>query len=161
MLVIGGSAAGQSLSADLNGDGVAEFVTLERGDVAVLTILEADGTIIAPDITWPGGSQDIAELTVTARGSLQVKTANEAVGRGRWYLTTTIAWRSGRFVVAGITYDAVDTIDPGLNISCDINLLTGQGLRKGRNGQQELRSDLRSVPIEDWASENVLKVCAL
>lgn len=129
------------IHADWNEDG--------RFDKALLTINPEDSSqvdlylytsddddlrlsVYVPDIVWRGemfGTQPALEMN--ARGSLLIHAQNDAIGRNRWRETITVAYRDGAFVVAGYTYSSRDTLDLDSTMSCDVNLLTGQGVLHG------------------------------
>jgi hypothetical protein len=68
---------------------------------------------------------------INARGSLQIVSGNDAVGRGRWNQVVTVAFRDGQFNVIGITCSQWDTLDPDFGHSCDLNLTTRKGVVNG------------------------------
>lgn len=152
------------IEADFDGDGLpdrAELVVGEdryEGDGAHLIVTFGDGraTQTYRYIAWRGamyGTQP--ELSVTARGSLLVKAQNMAIGRFRWESILTIAWRDDAFYVAGYTFGAYDTIDL-TNISCDVNLFTGAGLRNG----EEIHIAPRRIALADWSEQNAPDACS-
>ena len=96
------------------------------------------------------------DLVVTAQGSLQALSRNESVGRHRWRETVTIAWRGGRFVVAGFTHQSRDTLEPGLSRHCDANLLTGRGVLDG----EPFETRRGGIPVEAWEARLVPAECA-
>jgi hypothetical protein len=82
---------------------------------------------------------------------------NEAIGRNRWHLTLTIAWRDGAYRVAGVTYGHYDTLDPENSGGCDLNLLTGRGVQTTSLGTQSVTAvDLPAIPVTDWTDETQL-----
>lgn len=86
----------------------------------------------APAVAWLGkmfGTQP--DLDINARGSLLIHSQNDAIGRNRWSETITVAYRAGEFVIAGYSYTIRDTLALEANFSCDVNLLTGQGVLNG------------------------------
>jgi len=89
---------------------------------------------------------------------------NESIGRDRWRQTLTIAWRDGAFMLAGFTCSWHDTPDLANSGTCDVNLLNGKGeLEKGPEEnptKTTLRTDMRAVPIADWAGD-IAKECGL
>ena len=148
-----------TVTADLNNDGVADRAVLFRagkemdGALAIFDRGDPDRlALFAPAIAWVGGLGQQPDLGVSPRGSLLVKSMNDSVGRERWFQTVTIAYRKGRYLLAGITYDWYDTLDPANTGTCDLNLLTGKGtLQKGETGPATaLRVSLRAMPPEDW-----------
>jgi hypothetical protein len=118
-----------SVASDLDGDGAAEgFALRDNGDGAVdLVITTGQGTITAPAIAWLGGIGQQPDLALAPNGSVLLSSRNDAIGRSRWTLTLTIAYRRGAYRVAGFTYGWYDTLDLPDNGLCDINLLNGRG----------------------------------
>ncbi len=160
-----------SLTFDLNGDGLpdrAELVQEAPEGDATLDIyvgLPGGGSRLAvhtPDLVWVGsavaGQQP--ELQISDYGSLQVLSMNQAIGRDRWVQTLTIAFRQGRFKLAGYTYGWWDTLDVSNDGTCDINLLNGKGeLFLGEERvKTTFRTSLRAMPVEDW-DRAIPKVC--
>ncbi len=110
----------------------------------------------APDIAWYGALfGTVPELALNAAGSLQVISRNESIGRHRWREVLTVAHRTGRFVVAGYTYEGYDTLDPAAGGSCDVNLLTGRGLRDG----EPFETEARAVSLEAWTAADAPEAC--
>ncbi len=94
-------------------------------------------------------------LDVSAKGSLLIKSGNESIGRNRWLQTLTVVYRNKEFVIAGITYASRDTLEAGNDVSCDLNLLTGKGLRNGR----PIDAKLTPILLADWSDEKLPKEC--
>lgn len=99
------------------------------------------------------------EPTIAAdhRGSILVRTKNEAIGRSRWEQVVTIAYRDGVFVLAGFAHGHRDTIDPTDFGRCDINLLTGNGIRNGK----PLKTAPVRVKLSDWNSRMGMRACGM
>ncbi len=145
---------------DINQDGTADRAILFRrkdgddSDVSLAIFEDGADTpvVLAPAVAWVGGIGQQPELASTPQGSLQVISMNESIGRDRWRQTLTIAYRGGRYVLAGITHDWWDTLDPANQGECDINLITGKGrLEEGETGHgKPITVKVRSLPIEDW-----------
>ncbi len=145
-----------SVSADLNGDGLtdrAELVMIDKGGMADLLIYtgQTDGSqslsATSREYVWVGGIGQQPELSATERGSLQVISMNEAIGRDRWRQTLTVAWRDGAFVLAGITYSWYDTLDLANAGTCDVNLLTGRGELVKRGENADVVTGFRFAPL--------------
>lgn len=110
----------------------------------------------ARGIAWRGGmAGQEPELEIAENGSLRLISQNESIGRDRWRQTLIIAYRDGRFVVAGFTHSSRDTLDPDAGSECDVNLLTGRGVRDGR----QFRTDLRARWVEDWTMDTLPGQC--
>jgi hypothetical protein len=67
---------------------------------------------------WPSISQ-------RDNGSLVITAEQFGIGRWGWSEDLTLAWRDGRFVVAGLTRTEIDR-GVAFAATCDVNLLTGQ-----------------------------------
>ncbi len=108
--------------SDLNGDGRAEmFTLLDTGDGTADLQIEntgwGNGVIYAEDIAWVGGIGQRPELALAPNGSVQVISMNESIGRDRWELTLTIAYRQEAYRVAGFTFRWRETLDPTIGAS--------------------------------------------
>ncbi|MGF1447083.1 MAG: hypothetical protein ACFBRM_12915 [Pikeienuella sp.] len=102
----------------------------------------------ARGIAWTGGMFGTRpSLDLAASGSLQVISQNTAIGRHRWRRVLTIAHRDGAYRIAGFTYEAYDTLDPAGEVACDVNLLTGRGVRNGIG----FRTRASALPVADWS----------
>ncbi|MEM6430272.1 MAG: hypothetical protein AAF708_13605 [Deinococcota bacterium] len=146
------------LNDDWNSDG--EF------DKAVLLVTEDDPSSVdlqmylsgedgltlvseAVAIGWRGlfwGAQPTLETTVN--NSIQLVTENESFGRNRWNQVLTISYRDETFIVAGYTYSARDTLDLDYSFSCDLNLLTGEGIKNG----EPFSVEPQRTALENWPS---------
>ncbi|MBP2227382.1 hypothetical protein J2847_000662 [Azospirillum agricola] len=153
-----------TLSGDLNGDGVPDRAVLtgldDEADLAVhLSVdgaLPADPTLYRQAIGWKGElAGTLPEMSITPRGSLVVVFQNDAIGRNRWREQLTIAFRNGVLVVAGYTNASRDTLDPKGGGSCDLNLLSGKGVRNGK----PIAIPARPVPLADWTQDSVPESC--
>src|SRR5262249_48078358 len=100
-------------------------------------------------------SGQLASLGVSNTGSMQIKSGNDAIGRDRWSQVLTVIYRDKRFLIAGITYSERDTLDPEAGGACDINLLSGKGLRNGK----PVETKLTPIPLSDWSDEKLPQAC--
>ena len=145
---------GQSVTADLDGDGQAETYSLrDNGMGAVdLSVESASGVASFPNVAWTGGmAGQEPDLAVSPSGSVWLASRNESVGRDRWTLTLTLAQRDGVLKVAGLTYQRYDTLDPDAGwTTCDLNLLSGRGVIEGPGGQQEVTVSGPAPALSDW-----------
>ena len=113
-------------------------------------------TLVKKAATWNGamwGSRP--SLDTNAKNSLIVKSQNDAIGRDRWSETLTIVYRGHEFLVAGLTYESHDNLDPRAGGSCDLNFLSGKGVRNGK--PVEIKS--AAVRLIDWSNEKLPKEC--
>lgn len=151
-------------SGDWNKDGATDLALLVApgsDDEVVgiyLYITESDRGLLrlvtaAPDKVWGNTRLDglygrDPAITALANGSIAVMSQNSTIGRDRWEKTLTLAYREGRFIVAGYTYSYYDTIDSDSG-SCDYNVVTGKLTR-----DETARSVApRTVSIADWTDE--------
>jgi len=113
-------------------------------------------TLVKKAAAWNGamwGSRP--SLDTNAKNSLIVKSQNDAIGRDRWSETLTIVYRGHEFLVAGLTYESHDNLDPRAGSSCDLNFLSGKGVRNGK--PVEIKSGV--VRLIDWSDEKLPKEC--
>jgi hypothetical protein len=95
-------------------------------------------------------------LETNDRGSLLIKSANETIGRSRWSQTLTIVYRNKEFIVAGLTRETSDTLDPKAGGSCDVNFVTGKGKRNGK----PVEIKFSAMKFADWSDEKPPKECS-
>jgi hypothetical protein len=146
---------GPSVSSDLDKDGLPELFHLADldDDSIVELVITRPGKpqIVARDIAWRGGIGQQPELSLAENGSVRLTSGNDSIGRGRWHLTLTIAYRRGAYRVAGYTYDWYDTLELADNGICDLNLLSGKGIRQIDGGRQHpIRTSLSALPVTEW-----------
>lgn len=165
-----------SLSADFDGDGKDDFVTLikdsDDDDYVHLEIQFSQlGELNQPsqhqlqnetsenaeknDFIWHGKSAGMeASLNINKRGSLEVLSQNSSIGRNRWSKKMTLAVRDKHFIVAGFLYKTTDTIT-GKQTSCDVNLLTGKGYINNRL----FKFPINKQSLNQWKESIVEKMC--
>ena len=153
------------IKRDLNGDGTtdrAALITPIDTDQVNLAIDFADATgalhpvILKKAIAWSGAMAGTKpSLEQRKNGSLMVTSGNQAIGRNRWRQQLTIAYRNGRFIVAGYSYDAYDTLDIAHHFSCDINLLTGAGIKN----QKHFKRAAETTSLAEWSDNSIPKEC--
>jgi hypothetical protein len=143
--------------SDLDGNGFFEtFELLDTGEGSVdLIIGTSTGTISALRIAWNGWMEgQIPALQLARNGSVQLVSGNQSVGRDRWLLTLTIAYRDQAYRVAGLTYEWYDTLDPNNTGTCDVNLLTGQGdLLIGDGPVRRVTAPFRAPLVTEWRDD--------
>lgn len=132
---------------DWNKDGrddLALIAITDRDDMQVglyvyLREAETDGSLLTlaltvPDKIWGGRGGDGGafgqepSIKALANGSIAITTQNYGIGRNRWEHTLSLAYRDGRFLVAGLTFLAFDSLQEEEPLTCDLNLLTGRGI---------------------------------
>ena len=147
------------VKSDLDDSGGAEVFTLMDTGTGTADLQIDDtamGTIFAADIAWVGGPGQVPEIALADNGSVQVTSMNDAVGRDRWTLTLTIAYRDDSYRVAGYTFTWRDTLDLADNGVCDVNLLTGRGEVSVDGGAKQLFSQsLPAMPVSDWTEMTI------
>jgi hypothetical protein len=112
--------------------------------------------LVKKNAAWSGAMWGTRpSLEVSGKGSLLIKSGNEAIGRGRWTQTLTVVYRDKDFVVAGVTRDERDTLDLKAGGSCDLNLLTGKGKRDGK----PVETKFPAMKLADWSDEKLPKEC--
>lgn len=143
--------------SDIDGDGKADtFRLIDADGSATLEIGMGSGqAIVAKQIAWVGGIGQRPEFAVTKQGSVKVISMNEAIGRNRWHLTLTLAHRRGAVRVAGFTWHEYDTLDLDAWMECDLNLLSGRGLRKDAKGQRQVKAGIEALPVTEWNHEKI------
>ena len=163
LLAAPGAAWAEPLSgpirSDLNGDGRAELFTLldtRRGtaDLQIENTGWGNGVIYAEDIAWVGGIGQRPDLALAENGAVQVISKNQAIGRDRWELTLTLAYRNEAYRIAGLTFRWRDTLDPDNWGVCDLNLLTGRGiLSQDGSLDQPIRTTQAPLPATAWKDD--------
>ncbi len=160
-------------SGDWNKDGATDLALLVApgsDDEVIgiyLYVTESDRGLLklvtsAPDKVWGNSrldgfyGQDPA-ITALANGSIAVMSQNSTIGRNRWERTLTLAYREGRFIVAGYTYAYRDTLDVADSGFCDYNVATGK-LKRDETAQSVAPT---TVSIEDWTDEIGSKACGI
>ena len=153
----------------LEGGEVDRAVLVENGDSGADLFIYRDlppaGAPAAPpkpalvkkDVAWSGpmwGQRP--SLETNAKGSLLIKSENGGAGRNRWSETLTVVYRNKEFIVAGITRDAYDTLDPKAAHDCDLNFLSGKGKKDGK--AVEVKSPAKK--LADWSDESLPEECA-
>ena len=70
-------------------------------------------SFVKKNAAWVGGGAGtLPSLAVSDKGSLLIKSENDAIGRDRWTETLTVVRRNGALVVAGLTFTSRDTLEP-------------------------------------------------
>ncbi|MEZ5536090.1 MAG: hypothetical protein R3F02_10745 [Thiolinea sp.] len=158
-----------SVTTDWNDDGAfdrAVLVDAGSEDGADLYIYLSDRAaengdsmklnVFMPGFAWKGNLWGMQpSLALNDANSLIVRTENTGIGREAWNQKLTVAWRDGQFIVAGYTYDSYDRIDPDNVLNCDLNLLTGRGIRNGK----DVTVPVKKVPLKEWTYTAVQTVC--
>ena len=154
------------ISADLNGDGVKDRAVLlydrESDDVDLAIYSSVDGklqsqpSVYVANLGWTGNTEGATpEMTVDGAGSLIVVFRNEAAGRYRWRQQFTIAFRAGSYVVAGYSYANKDTLTPDQGGTCNVDFLSGEGMRNDKPVKISGPAPLLSA----WSEKSIPAVC--
>ena len=149
------------LNADLTGDGVPDRAILAldpggEGADLLIYVPNSDGQLAlhtkTKSMIWVGQGGEGPELSVNPHGSLLIHSINDSIGRYRWRQTLTVAWRDDTFVLAGFSYHWYDGHDPERGGTCDVNLLSGKGVRTRGTFLREIsfHTKSRGGPIADW-----------
>jgi len=149
---------------DWNQDGATDSAILlkEAGEVALSLYLADDKgeqilKLHKENIAWSGDfSGTLPSLKKHGKqDSLLIHSENDAVGRGRWQQTLTIAYRDETFMVVGYTYNSHDTLDPETNLSCDVNLVTGKGFKNDK----AVTLKAKRFKLRTWTDGNIPDIC--
>lgn len=117
----------------------------------------AKPTLVKKDAAWSGAMWgQLASLETNAKGALLIKSGNDSIGRDRWSQTLTIIYRNKDFIVAGVTRETRDTLDLKNHHSCDLNFLTGKGLRDGK----PVAVKTPAPKLSDWSDDKPPDACA-
>ncbi|PWQ93546.1 hypothetical protein [Leucothrix arctica] len=155
------------IAGDWNNDGGKDHAILVSPnnnfdeDVGLYLFLEDNRNtpqlaLFKPNLAWSGSMWgNIPSLALTAGGSLQVLSQNQAIGRNRWSQILTIAYRNKAFVVAGYTYESRDTLDLSYKLDCDVNLLTGKGVKN----KKPFKNKAQAIKLVDWTEKSIPKQC--
>lgn len=155
-----GSAAAQGLAFDFDSDGQAETLRLIKGSgdwQHLLIESEGMGVIFAPKIAAKDNMAQNTQLLMSPHGSPQVEIAHLGIGRHKWMMYLTLAYRKDAIRVAGLTYIHYDTLDPDADGTCDVNLLSGKGILTTHAGGviRETPFDIATPApaLRDWDGE--------
>lgn len=92
-------------------------------------------------------------LELSQAGSLILHESDNGIGRTMWSAKTTIAWREGKFVVAGYDFEATDKNREFEDIDYSVNYLTG---RKIKNGVV-VAGAVERIALADWTQPTDLE----
>ncbi|WOJ89424.1 hypothetical protein RZS28_16765 [Methylocapsa polymorpha] len=123
----------------------------EAASESVLALAEMKKGVAFSGAMWG----QLPSLDINGKGSLLIKSGNESIGRDRWTQSLTVVYRNKEFLIGGIAYTARDTLDPKGGGSCDLNLLSGKGLRNGK----PVEAKLTPIKLADWSDEKLPKEC--
>lgn len=116
--------------------------------------------VYTPSIAVTGIGLTDAYLVRNDAGNLQLVSHNPAIGSFRWEQTLTIAYRNDQFIISGFTfsyYNTVETTEDGevKTGHCDINLLTGKGIKD----ENPINTQMRAVPVKAWTLDTRVDEC--
>ncbi len=138
-------------NADASADLYIYLAKDEAGSESVLTLAELKKSLVFSGAMWG----QLPSLDVNGKGSLLIKSENEGVGRDRWSQVLTVVYRNKEFLIGGVAYSARDTLDPKSGGACDLNLLSGKGLRNGK----PVEGKTAPIKLTDWSDEKLPKEC--
>lgn len=150
-------------AADWNADKKPDSAALLRaGDQADLYLYLNNGKgglelkLVKKALVWTGAlAGTLPQLSTAKGGVLFIDSQNEAIGRNRWSQRLTIDYRDNDFLVTGYSYNERDTLEPNTSSSCDVNLLTGKGIKN----KKAFKIDGQKIKLSDWADEKAPKEC--
>jgi hypothetical protein len=126
-----------------NGEGMdLSLVIIQQSFNDIRNYLVVDNSSLG--LTADGMYGTESTLEVAANGSLLIKQQNQAIGRDRWERTLTVAFRNGKYVIAGYTYSSYDTLQEYAPESCDYNLLA----QKGVNANKSVKIKTGAIALE-------------
>ncbi|PPD42706.1 MAG: hypothetical protein CTY15_11705 [Methylocystis sp.] len=140
-----------------NGDAGADLYIYRALEPARDLTKPQKPAFVKKDAAWSGAMWgQRPSLETNAKGSLLIKSENSGIGRDRWSQTVTVVYRNKEFVVAGLTRESYDTLDPNASHSCDLNFLSGKGKKDGK--AIEVRGAVKK--LADWSDAELPKECA-
>jgi hypothetical protein len=160
---------------DWNRDGLSDFAILAATDESevmlgvYIYVRDPDGGLLRsvlalPNKVWgrtreSGISGQEPSVRALANGSIAITEQNQAIGRERWQAIRTLAFRQGKFVVAGFTFDYFDSMQEFEPLQCELNFLSGKGTVNGVAVDFE-KSSLTLAEWKDDAGSNPgLSIC--
>jgi hypothetical protein len=153
------------VTADWNNDKrIDSAVLLKSGDQVDLYIYFGNATanermvltVTKKNIVWSGALDGtLPHLSVDKTEGLLIHSENDAIGRDRWHQQLNVNYRDNDFLVSGYVYDAHDTLDPKADFSCDVNLLTGKGVKD----KKPFKIAGQKIKLIDWSDEKIPKQC--
>lgn len=160
-------------TGDINRDGASDAVLLVEPDdqayedIGIYFYLREGDYLplklhtVALNMVWGNRAMmgQVPTVSIDERGSVIVTSENIAIGRHKWEQKLTIALRDGQFVVAGYTYSFYDTLDPEANGGCDVNLLTGKGVREDNGRESDMALKPQHIPAAEWGHGGTRDIC--
>lgn len=169
-----------AVTGDFNKDGEKDLAMLARGqedmDLHLLLGVPGRGYVQPAQVfkgkVWGVAGPDDAivgeepSLEALPNGSLAVYTRNEAIGRSHWTQKLTLAFRNKTLVVAGFSYQWLDTLNPSDAGRCDINILTGKGVREtfpeeGDPVKKAIALKAEQPGFASWSEDKAIAACGL
>lgn len=153
----------EELTIDLDRDGsVDRLFLIEADGFADLLVFRGmkDGAAGRERFMALPGAKEFAFgkpwFVARSRGVVAVGSA-QSQGRYKWEQSLTLAWRSGKLRVIGITYAVNDSISSASRArSCDLNLSTGKGVANGK----AVNVAMKPVPVEEWSDKKLPAYCS-
>jgi hypothetical protein len=140
-----------------NGDSGADLYIYRALEPAFDPAKPPKPALVKKNVAWSGGIWGSRpSLETSAKGSLLVKSENTGIGRDKWTQTLTVVYRNKEFIVAGLTRDAYDSLEPNASHSCDLNFLSGKGKKDGK----PVEAKFPVKKLADWSDGDLPKECA-
>ena len=106
-------------------------------------------------IVWMGSMGGTMPYLKSKGGSLLITSENDSIGRNRWSLVLTVAYREKTFLIGGYTYKSRDTLRPDGGHHCDVNLFTGNGFRN----KKAFKVAGQKIKLKNWSADNIPAEC--
>ncbi|WP_339109224.1 hypothetical protein [Thioclava sp. GXIMD4216] len=147
---------------DADGDGTEELITdLTTRDLDRVLVISKD-TAEPPVVIGPlwANLTMLDSVTSTKPGRFTIATGCDTCGRNGSSLQWHVAFREGRYIVAGVTIVQSDRLSAE-SVLCDVNLLTGQAdvSRDPDMPETRITTDERAPDLLGLPSDYSPKVC--
>lgn len=151
------------IAADLNDDKqIDTAMLLKSGDQADFYLYLANNAgemelkLSKKNLVWSGAmAGTLPQLKMAKDGGLLIYSQNDSIGRNRWHQRLSVDYRDKEFLVTGYVYDERDTLDPKFSLACDVNLLTGKGIKN----KVEFKIEAQKIKLSDWSDAKIPKQC--
>ena len=142
---------------DFDGDGTHETVQFIKGSADHQHLLiesETMGPIFVPKMAW-NNSMAQQTMFMVDQNRPKIETAHLGIGRHKWILTLTLAYRRDAVRVVGVTYTRYDSLNPSDNATCDLNHLTRKGVVSvDGKPNTTFTADQYAPKLADWSTED-------
>ena len=80
--------------------------------------------------------------------ALYIYSENDAIGRNRWHQRLTVIYnKEAEFVIAGLSYDSIDTLKPDAEMSCEVDFITGAATKN----KKPFKVKAKKLLLNNWA----------